>query len=174
MFFGKGKRKIIADYKSADIYNHYKDKVGGKALPKEVFWRVWKEFVEARMKMVIYDNLEFYLPYRLGSLRVRVGQKALRIDKNGNLKYAIDYGASVKLWKEMYPDLTIEEIKKIPNKKKVYFTNEHTDGKILYWYWDKITCNFKNKSAYKIELIREWKRMLAHRVKKVKKIDYYG
>lgn len=173
MFYGKGKRKLIASYKSDDIYKFYLHKYGEKALSKEKFWSIWNAFIEARMKMVIFENLELYLPYRLGSLRIRLGGESIKIDKNGNVKYSIDYGASNKLWQKMYPNLSSEEIKKIPKKPKVYFTNEHTNGRRLYWFWDKLTSNFKNKSAYRLDITRKWDRMLSLKVQKTKKIEYY-
>jgi len=173
MFFGKGKRKILADYKTEDIYKYYVNKYKEKALTEKKFWNIWNAFIETRMKAVIFENLELYLPYRLGSVRVRVGSDSIKIDKNGNIKYTVDYGASVKLWQKMYSDLTPEEIKKIPKKPKVYFTNDHTDGKKLFWFWDKMTSNFKNKSVYRLDLTRKWDRMLSKKVQVTKKIEYY-
>ena len=78
-YWGRGKRKVLADFKSKDIYKFYKDKYGDKAKDFSTFCRVWDRFIEVRMQMVIFDNLELYMPYRLGSLRVRIGNSIYSI-----------------------------------------------------------------------------------------------
>ena len=173
MYFGRGSRKILADYKTKDHYKFYKNKFGDKALDKKTFLSIWERFIDIRMQMIIYEDLEFYMPFRMGSLMIKFGQDANRINRNGNFQFIVDYGASKKKWAELYPDLTPEEIKEIKNKPLVPVTNKTTDGKRVYWRWEKITCNFKNKTFYRIKITRKWKRMLSDKVKNTKKNNYY-
>ena len=173
MYLGRGKRKILADYKSNDIYEFYRSKYGEKALSKEVFWSVWERFIDIRMQMVIFENLEFYLPHRLGSIMIKLGKDANRINKNGNYQFITDWGATKKKWAELYPGLSAEELKQIKDKPLIPVFNKTTDGRRVYWRWDKVTCNYKNHSVYRIEVLRKWKRKLSEKVKKTKKNDYY-
>lgn len=174
MYFGRGSRKILADYKTKDLYKFYKNKFGDKALDKKTFLSIWERFIDIRMQMIIYEDLEFYMPFRMGSLMIKFGQDANRINRNGNFQFIVDYGASKKKWAELYPDLTPEEIKEIKNKPLIPVTNKTTDGKRVYWRWEKITCNFKNKTFYRIKITRKWKRMLSDKVKNTKKNNYYA
>ena len=173
MFFGKGKRKIIADYKSEDIYKFYKNKYKEKAVDYKTFNKIWNRFIDIRMQMLIYENMEFYFPFGLGSLRIRLGQQAIKIDKEGKLKYTVHWGNTIEKWKELYPNKTAKEIKAISNKPLCYTLNKNTDGRRISWFWDKMTSTYKNKSAYRIELTRKWNRMLAQKVINTKKIEYY-
>ena len=173
MYFKRGKRALLADTSSRDMYNFYKERCKPNPLEYSKFISIWKRFIELRLQMVVFENSEFHMPYRLGSIRIKIGGDSVRLKKDGTLKLIPDWGASKKLWKEQYPGLTPEEIKAIPNKEKVYFLNEHTDGKVLHWHWDKQTSNFKNKGVYRIHMNRKWKKMLTSKIKTTKKIEYY-
>jgi len=39
----------------------------------------------------------------------------------------------------------------MPEDKKIYHFNEHTNEWICRWYWDKFLCNFKNQSVYQFK-----------------------
>ena len=145
MYFPRGKRKLVADFKTKEMYEFYKDKYGDKALDKKTFLSIWERFIDIRMQMVVYENLEFHLPYRMGSIMIKLGKPANRINKNGNYQFIVDYGASKKKWEELYPDLTTAEVKAIKNKPLVPVFNKTTNGRRVYWRWEKLTCNFKNK-----------------------------
>lgn len=175
-FWGKGKRKVLADYKSKDIYKFYKNKYKDKAKDFSTFCRVWDRFIEIRMQMIIFDNLELYMPYRLGSLRVRIGKSIYRLNKNGEVemkKIPIDWKATVDNWEQIYPGKSHAELKEIKDKPLIRILNDHSNGKKLYWYWDEYTSNVKNKTAYRLEVTRTWDRMLSNKVKKTKRLDYY-
>lgn len=173
MNFGRGKRTLIADRKTKELYKFYKNKYGDKALDKKIFLSVWKRFIDIRMQMLIHLDLEFYMPYRMGSLMIKLGKNANRINKNGNYQFVVDYGATKKKWAELYPDLTPEQIKELKNKPLVPVFNKTTDGRRVYYKWEKVTCNFKNKSAYRFMAIRKWKRMLSNKIKTTKRNTYY-
>ena len=176
MFWSKGKRKILADFKMKEAYRFYKDKYGDKAKDYKTFCRVWDRFIDIRMQMIIFDNLEFHMPFKLGSLRVRIGNSVYKLDKNGEVdmkRIPIDWKATVDNWVQLYPGKTKEELKEIKNKPLIRILNEHSNGKKLFWYWDKFTSNIRNKTAYRLEVTRRWDRMLSNKVKKIKRLDYY-
>lgn len=175
MYFSKGGRKYKADYKSKEIYRYYKDKNKGKAVDYKTFWKVWEEFIDIRMQLIIYNNLEYYLPNRMGSLRVEIVCDAIGFKKDGTIKKYKDWGGTVKLWEKMYAGKTPAEIKEIKDKPIVYYINDHVDGKIVRFHWDKSTCNFKNHSHYTFEPVRKWNREhLAKYINKTKTLHYYG
>ena len=73
MYFARGKRKLVADFKTKDLYDFYKEKYKERTLDKKTFLSIWKRFIDIRMQMIIYENLEFYLPHRLGSIMIKLG-----------------------------------------------------------------------------------------------------
>ena len=174
MYFGKGNRKHVADYKSKEIYRFYKKDQKDKAVDYSKFWKVWEEFIDIRMQLVIYENLEFYMSNRTGSIRVEIVCDALKLRKDGSVRMWKNWGETVKLWAKLYPGKTPEEIKAIKDKPVVYYTNDHVDGKVLRYFWDKSTCNFKNHTHFKFEPIRKWQRKLAAYINTTKKLHYYG
>lgn len=173
MYFPRGNRKILADYGKKDFYRFYKEKYGKKALPYKKFWEVWNEFIDLRMQLVIYNNVDFNMPRRFGSLGINITNKAITIRKDGKVVTRPDYGATNKLWRQMYPDLNEEQIKAIPDKPLVYYTNEDVGGKIAKFIWDRSTCNFKYHTHYKFRPIRKWKVKLAQFIKQSKTLPYY-
>jgi len=173
MYFGRGKRQIIADYTSVDIYKFYKDRFGEKAMDKKKFGKIWDRFISIRLQMAIFENVQLTMPFRMGELGVRIGAQANKITKSGKFRFKTNWGETKKKWKELYPDLTDEEIRVLPNKPLVYVSNETTDGKKVYWRWDKMTCNYKNNTVYRIRMNRVWSRMLSAFVQKTDKIQYY-
>ena len=88
-------------------------------------------------------------------------------------KIPVDWKRTVDEWLVIYPGKSLEELKEIKNKPLIRILNEHSDGKKLFWYWDKYTSNVKNKTAYRLEVTRTWDRMLSNKVKKTKRLDYY-
>lgn len=173
MYFGRGKRKILADYTGVDVYKFYVEKHKDKSVEKKLFDRVWNRFIDIRMQMVIFENVQFTMPYRLGELTIRLGGQANRITKKGKFRFRTDWGETKKKWAKLYPNLTDEEIAKLPDKPLVYVTNETTDGRKVYWRWEKFTCNHKNHKVYRIRMNRKWSRMLAQYVKQTDKLQYY-
>ena len=174
MYFGKGSRKIIADYTARDIYKFYKEKNKDKSVDYKTYWQIWNKFIDIRMQLIIFNNLEFYMPHRFGSLRVEIACDALYLRKDGTVRMWKNWGDTAKLWAKLYPDKTPEEIKEIKDKPVVYYTNEHVDGKVMRFYWDKTTCNFKHHTHYRFEPTRRWQRDLAKYINTTKKLNFYG
>ena len=165
--FLRGKRKLIADYKIKEIFKYYKNKYQDKALTQNQAHDIWKTFYPEIIKYMIFNNYEYLLPARLGSFRIKKKKIEPKIDKDGNLdvgKLSVDYKATKRLWEEIYPDKTVKELKQIKNKPLVRELNEHTDGYRCFWYWDKMTCNVSNQSAYVLDMTRTNRQLLSKAV----------
>lgn len=171
----RGAVKYKADYAVSDIFKYYKDINVNTVSNQSLFTSILKYYFNKVMIDVIENNQELKLAGRLGYIRIRSINVIPKFDDNGKLlrnSIPIDWKATFNYWEEIYPDKTAEEIKSIPNKKLIYHLNEHTDGRLLGWYWDKITCNVKNQTYYKLKISRKWCRYLTNTAKKLN-IKYY-
>lgn len=152
------------------LYEQYKKKFRGIDIYSEanVKWDKWlricRKFNEAKLTQVINDGILFKMPYRLGIIGIIQFKYPIKFDNHGNLitkKLRRDWFKTRELWKRLYSHLSKEEAKKIPNKPTVYFTNEHTDGRVFKFYWKKRNCNIKNRSAYEFVVLPRYKKLLA-------------
>ena len=174
MFVGRGVNKIRPDYGISDIYKYYKENAKHPIEYKK-FRNVWKDLAATIIKLIVYRNLDFSIPARMGTLSARKTKVEFGFDKNGNInknKLCINYKASWDKWIKDFPELTKEEIAKLPNKKYIYYLNEHTDGYKVRWRWDKFTCNVKNQTLYSLAMTRENKQELSKAFREFK-TDYY-
>lgn len=106
--------------------------------------------------LIITESFEYRIPHGLGFLRIKKGKMKLSI-RNGRLdinKNIIDWKETWDYWEEQYPGLSRNEIKKIEGKKVVFQTNDHTNGEVMRWYWDKRTSKTKNISAYMFKPVK--------------------
>ncbi len=173
--YPRGKSKVIADYKFGDIYKFYKELYGEKALPRDVVWKIYKKLFPAIAKLIVYENLDYRMPARLGYIRIKKKKIEIKLDKDGNVdarRFSINWKKTKKYWMELYPGKTGEEIKQIENKPLVRELNEHTDGYRMTWFWDKSTCNVKNQFAYYINMTRSHDQMLSSGVE-YNKLNFY-
>lgn len=134
-----------------------------------LFNKKWKD-------AMIYDSWVFKFPYRLGTLYIRKKKIRIRLDKNGELyksKLKPDWPRTKKLWTEMHPGLTKEELKAIPHKNIVYVTNDHTQGYRFWIHWQKKYCNIPGHGPYEFVFARANKRELAHVLKTNSNINFY-
>jgi len=173
MHFKRGNRKLIADYRTKDFYEYYKNKYKDRAVDYAKFVKVWDDFIDLRMQLVVYNNLEFHMPNRFGSIGVNIIGDVIRVRKDGNLRTLPNWGESKKLWETMYPNKSSDEIKLIKDKPIVYYTNDHSSGKYVKIMWDKTSCNFKCHSHYSFKPVRKWSVKVAQFIKKTKALHYY-
>ena len=163
--------RVQADYTAKDMYKWYK-----KKYDNPVEWRVYsdflKEFYTELFNLIIYNGIDYIMPGRLGSIRIRRRQNIQKLDENGEVIHNLkpNWKKTLELWEKKYPNATREEVKNIPNKPIIYHLNDHTDGSYFRWYWDKMTCNVKNQSAYRFEPIRDKKREAAKAWKEIPKL----
>jgi len=160
--FKRGNNKVKVDYTSKDVLKFYKNKYS-KAVNGKIFRQILQEYNLEILRMIIYDGLDYSMAFRLGSIRIKRFDNSLRLGEDGEIanKLKPNWSKTLKKWGELYPDKTSEEIRGIPDKPIVYHLNEHTDGTVFKWFWDKVTSNIKNQSAYRFEPIRSMKREAA-------------
>lgn len=146
----KGERRYKMDVSTRDVYNHYKEHYNGK-ISYAMFNKMCKHFNLTVADRIIRESLEFKLPFKLGSIRIRAAKIKIKLNDNGRIdtvKMAIDWPSTKKMWREMYPDKTMKEIYAIPNKKLLVYTNDHSNGYIMRWWWDKRLVSIKNQGLY--------------------------
>jgi hypothetical protein len=132
------------------IYKKERKLEGKKVVSKQIYSDICHEFNKRISDKIVRESYEFKIPFGLGYLRIKCIGSNIKI-RDGKLlprKSAPNWAETKKLWYRLYPDKTWEEIRKIPNKKIIIHTNEHTDGKVMRFYWDKRLNNFTNKTAY--------------------------
>ena len=175
--YKRGNRKLIADYKTEDCYKFYKNKYKNvKYVDRSTYSRILREFYNEVMRLIIYENMDFIMPAKLGTLRVKKKPISPKIDEDGNLDLrtlSVNWKKTNNLWRQQYPDKTPEEIRDIPDKHLIRELNEHSDGYRYLWYWDRVISNVKNQSCYKIDITRTHDRELAKAVKTVSNLQYY-
>jgi len=164
MFCGRGKNKIHPDYGIRDIYKYYQENAK-KPLDYKTFRSVWLEIAKIIIRLIVFRNVDFALPARLGSLYARKIKSEPIVKEDGTViknRLSINYKASWAKWIRDYPDKDAHEIAKIKNKVPVYHLNEHTDGYQVKWKWDKFTCTVKNQAIYSLGMTRENRQILSN------------
>lgn len=137
------------------------------------FMKFIKILNETVMEEILHSKIVRF-PYNLGTI-VIVGKKLkVSYDKHGNIiiPKLIDYGATKKLRKELFPDRTEEDWKKVPLEDKVfvYMENYHTDN---YRYQFKWSAGTRLAGAYKFKAVRWAKRELAKKLKDINDTTKY-
>jgi len=117
--------------------------------------RICYEINKKLSERIIKESLELKLPYKLGTLSIKK-QKIKILVKDGQLKknkMIVDWEKSWEMWKADNPTLTRKEIMDLPNKTVVYNMNQHTNGYIFSWVWDKLLSsdNLYNLRFYKFK-----------------------
>lgn len=161
-----------------EIYTYYKSllKKYERVLSYDVFSNLLRDFNKELARMMIEEGVEFKMPNRLGSLRLRKYKSRLRFNEDGSIdksKLPVDWGKTRKLWMEEYPDIDPKDWKKIKDKPLVYHLNEHTDGYRILVYWNKKGSNADNRSVYSFVFTSVNNRHLGRVLKGDKKPEYY-
>jgi hypothetical protein len=125
---------------------------------------------------IIKESMDFRMPHRLGTLSIRKSKLKICV-KNGKLeknKMIVDWGKTWEYWNKEYPGMTRKEINAIDGKIAIYNMNEHTNGYIMGWNWDKSTCNIHNQTVYSFRPTKRNRLALAEWIKSDEKTnDYY-
>lgn len=163
-------KKNLTDYGIGDAYKFYKKKYNSeKTVSNSEFSIICKDFNKRISNLIIYENFSFLLPFRLGRIRIRKYKPKTYLQKDGTLdktRLRPDWNATNRLWAQN------PEAKK--EKKLVYHLNEHTNGYQHRWFWEKLTSNVPNNSAYSFIPSRSNKRTLAKVLKNEElEIDYF-
>lgn len=169
-------KKHPIDYGNEDIFRYYVKKTGNpNNLKQGTFFKIFKEYIQYVRQLMIENAFQFTLPYNMGKFRLYKYKVKIRFDENGNLdkrNLRPDWDATKKYWTQLYPGKTMAELKLIPDKPKLYFTNKHTDGFRIRLRWFKGTALFKHKAIYRLKLLRVFAREIAKAVKENPHIDY--
>lgn len=172
----RGKSKIPTNFGVSDLYKFYKRHVNNP-ISSNTYSQLLREYNNEILRMIIYDGLDYSMHHRVGSIRIKKFDNSLKLGKDGEIanKLRVNWPKTHKLWAEKYPDKSFEELKQISDKPLVYHLNEHSDGYVFRWFWDKVTSNIKNQSAYHIEIVRSIKREAAQAWKNISELKnlYY-
>lgn len=162
--------KNLTNYGIRDAYKFYRKKYNSEnTINSSEFSAICKNFNKKVSNLIMYENFSFLLPFRLGRIRIRKYKPKTYIQKDGTLdksRLRPDWQATNKLW------FNNPQAKK--EKKLVFHLNNHTDGFQHRWFWEKLTSNVKNNSAYSFIPSRNNKRTLASVLKNEElEVDYF-
>lgn len=159
-----------------DSFKHFKKKKGVPGITRKEYVEICHNLNKKISEKIIKESLEFKLPYGLGFLGITKNELKIRI-KDGKLqknKMIVDWEATWKIWNEEYAGLTNKEIRKLPGKTVIYQTNDHSNGYIMKWYWNKHKMKFKNLRLYRFKPTKQNRLDLAAHIKSDdKENDYY-
>lgn len=164
----RGKDKIKEHFSLKSAYRYFCKNNPDVKIDAKEYRKIIYEANDAIINKIIYNNLKFLIPARLGYLEIKKSKKSPKLDKNGNLitkSLPIDHGSTLKLWQE--------DEEAFKTKKRIYHLNEHTEGYLLKFKWDKFSALIKNKSIYSFTACRKATRALASAVKQNPDIDFY-
>ena len=175
MYFKRKEGKYKSDIKTKDFYNHYKQKISNP-LSLSDFSKIINEVNKNCIYKLALTGEEFRLPYGIGVLYVAKRKINLMLNDDGtiylkNLK--VDWKKTKELWEKRYPGLSPEDIKKIPDKQKVYYLNEHSNKYRMVYNWDRRTSVMKNQSLYLFRVVRTLKAEVAKYFVESENTDYY-
>lgn len=149
------KNKVRPGYGIRDYYKYYCNKYSSEnhQIEYKKYKSIIDEFNQTILELIIYENLEFTIPYRLGALALRKLKPTVE-EKNGVIinKNPINIKATMDLW-----DINEEAREK---KVKIRFTNKHTKGYVFFLHYFKGPANYKNKSVYQFIEFRKVKQQI--------------
>lgn len=134
-----------------DAYKFYKKNNPGITITRKQYVEACKLFNKKISDSIIRESTEFRIFFGIGFIRIRTFKQNVKFTKDGKLdtrKNKIDWFKTKQLWAKIYPGKTPTELKGIPNKKLVIHLNEHTNGYVMRWFWDRRTCAFENRASY--------------------------
>ena len=172
----RGPGKVQSTVKHYIFYSYYrKNTLPNNKVGRKEYNKFLNDLTKAFMDSMIEENTEIKLT-GLGRFRIKETD-SFRKDRYGELKLRkspVDWDSTWKYWRTKYEGLLDSEIIKIDNKPILRFENEHRQGKIYSFYWDKITTILKNKSKYNFRPTRLAKEKLGKLLKTNDNIFYYG
>jgi hypothetical protein len=156
-------KKNICDYGMPEYYKEFKSKYPKDECPIDA--KKFKDVLSGYWSMIA-DNYEVKYPIKFGYLKIVKEKRRIKFYKGKATNLMVDWGATNKLW--------AEDPKAKEEKKLRFNTNEHTDGYMYKFWWDRRTSTVKNLSAYSFKMNRTTSRKLAAAVKSGdSSIDYF-
>lgn len=165
--------KRRSDIGMTDFYNYYKDNNFGNNkeslfyLERSEFNSIVTMIFKGIKDLILYENFEFNMPSRLGILSIKKVKRNIKvIDGKVAATLPIDWKKTNELW-ESNPEA---------KEKKVLIKhiNNHTNGYVCRFRYNKSKANYKNKSIYRFRAARDFARELKTALfnKKIN-IDFY-
>lgn len=156
--------RITSDYGIRDYYKYYdgiyceQKTFNAYNVGEKLYKEILRDFFKEVGEHIIHKNLEFKMPYRLGSLSVRKFKPSFKTDENGKLitRFPIDWKSTNDLWDRK------PELRKV---KYIYHFNLHTNEYRYKFKYDKRTANYPCKNVYMFKFARPLKRKLAANLK---------
>jgi hypothetical protein len=161
-----------------DSYKHFRKKyrLVHPDVDRKEYVNICHAINKGLANKIIKESFEFRIPYGLGVLSIKKNKIKIKI-KDGKLeknKMIIDWDKTWKYWQSEYPGMNRKEIKQIPNKTVIYNMNDHSDGYIMGWNWDKTTCRTVNQTVYNFKPTKGNRLALAAWIKSDERCnDYY-
>jgi hypothetical protein len=111
----------------------------------------------------VHEGFEVVLPMRMGTLSIVGTKPEIKFDEDGKPKLPTNWPATIKLWNK---DPQAKE-----EGRKVYHTNDHSDGIRYKYFWSKKRMFVTQKNLYSLKMTRENKRKVPELVAEGK--EYY-
>jgi hypothetical protein len=152
-------------------YRTYRLRNKKTGVNNRIFKAILQRFNYLVSEKIKYEGFEFKLPYRLGYLYIRKFKQNIILNKDGTIdknRLKIDYNGTVLNGKKKFPGSTTKEVWDLVRERKVklvYHYNDHSDGWIYRWMWDKDYTTFKNRSIYKYESTKHNRLAIAEVIK---------
>ena len=148
--------KVICDYGMGDYYKHYIST--HKKIDKVIFNNIVTDFHTELRKLIILENVGYTMPGVNFELVLKKEKRKPKI-KDGKLlnNIPVDWQATKALWNRD------EEAKE--KKLLVRYNNSHTSGYVFRIYFKKFGAKIKNRSVYKFQVNRDFKRQISKYIK---------
>jgi hypothetical protein len=157
-----------------DFKKHYR--LIHPEIDRSAYVNICYDINKAISEKIIKESFVFKMPFQLGSLSITKSKFKVNI-KNGKLeknKLIPDWERTWALWHKDYPGLSRKEIYDIPNKICIYNMNEHSNGFVMRWHWDRSTCHVSNQTVYYFKPTKQNRLSLAAWIKSdERENDYY-
>jgi hypothetical protein len=111
----------------------------------------------------VAEGYEVVLPMRMGTLAIIGTKIKIKFDDNGNPALPVNWPATIRMWNKK-PETKEQD-------KKIYFTNDHSDGIRYKYFWSKKRIFATQKNLYTLRMTRENKRRVPELVSQGK--EYY-
>ena len=153
-----GKEKFL----TGDMYKYYKKhRIYGKNIDMTLANKIFFEFNKTISKQIVYNNMEFWMPAMLGTIKIirREMPPTILLDNGKVTRYKyqwVNYNETKKLW-ERDP-----EAKKA--RKKIYVNFGENMDAYYRWTWSRSAYSIQNKYNYTFVPTRANKKMIYNAV----------